>query len=323
LMETKKGWVVPQHAPPPYHIIRELLSGGLANCIASAFLNPMDVTKLRLQNQALEGSTSSRLYRGFSHCAVIIVKEEGILGLWKHGMVASMMREWSYSSIRMGLYPPIKKLFGADTGDIGFAKKVLAGLTTGAIGSGIATPTDLVKIRFQSEAGRIEEGKYVTGLRAGHVPRYRNTLHAFYSIYKDENGIRGLYKGVGPTMVRAATLTATQLSTYDHSKVLLKKENILEEGFQLHIVASLISGLCATTVAAPADLVKSRLMADAHGDKRLYHGSLDCLIKTIRTDGVFGLFRGWVPSYSRLGPHFIIALPILEQTRNLMGLGYL
>lgn len=33
-----------------------------------------------------------------------------------------------------------------------------------------------------------------------------------------EEGIRGLWKGVGPAMVRAAALTASQLATYDETK---------------------------------------------------------------------------------------------------------
>ena len=33
-----------------------------------------------------------------------------------------------------------------------------------------------------------------------------------------EEGIRALWKGVGPAMTRAAALTASQLATYDESK---------------------------------------------------------------------------------------------------------
>lgn len=33
-----------------------------------------------------------------------------------------------------------------------------------------------------------------------------------------EEGIRALWKGVGPAMARAASMTASQLSTYDESK---------------------------------------------------------------------------------------------------------
>lgn len=40
--------------------------------------------------------------------------QEGVLGLWTPGMVASMLRELSYSSIRLGLYPAMKRFYGAD-----------------------------------------------------------------------------------------------------------------------------------------------------------------------------------------------------------------
>lgn len=33
-----------------------------------------------------------------------------------------------------------------------------------------------------------------------------------------EEGVRGLWKGVGPAMVRAASLTASQLASYDETK---------------------------------------------------------------------------------------------------------
>ena len=70
----------------------------------------------------------------------------------------------------------------------------------GAIGSSIATPTDLVKVRMQAEGQ----------LAAGQVKRYSSTFAAFGEIFRHE-GLRGLYVGVGPTVQRAAILTATQV----------------------------------------------------------------------------------------------------------------
>lgn len=59
-------------------------------------------------------------------------------------------------------------------------KKFAAGMTTGAVGSALANPTDLVKIRFQREAGRIgADGLYASGLHKGKAPAYRNTFVAF------------------------------------------------------------------------------------------------------------------------------------------------
>jgi len=75
----------------------------------------------------------------------------------------------------------------------------------GAIGSTIANPTDLVKIRLQAE-GRLEPGA---------VRRHHGVLHAFRDIYRQE-GMRGLWTGCGPSIFRAMVLTATQVATHLH-----------------------------------------------------------------------------------------------------------
>lgn len=52
-----------------------------------------------------------------------------------------------YSSIRMGLYDPLKALLPGDTnGEIGLLNKIMAGGLSGAIGSYIANPCDIIKV---------------------------------------------------------------------------------------------------------------------------------------------------------------------------------
>ena len=98
---------------------------------------------------------------------------------------------------------------------------------------------------------------------------YRNTFDAFRCVFRQE-GIRGLYTGVAPTMTRAACLAAGQLASYDHTKYLLGRSR--DDVFG-HIAASLVAGLCATTAAQPFDTIKSRVMADRSG---MYNGMVDC-----------------------------------------------
>jgi hypothetical protein len=64
-------------------------------------------------------------------------------------------------------------------------QKLAAGGLSGMIGSSIANPTDLVKIRFQS-ATPTEPNPY------------RHTLHAFQQIYTTEGGLHGLYRVMRP-----------------------------------------------------------------------------------------------------------------------------
>ena len=52
------------------------------------------------------------------------------------------------------------------------------------------------------------------------------------------------------------------MTTYDQAKSWLKRQRYAD-GFGMHVTCSLIAGVVATTVAAPFDLLKSRVMASA------------------------------------------------------------
>eukprot|EP01031_Cornospumella_fuschlensis_P037780 gene37779-45897_t len=111
-----------------------------------------------------------------------------------------------------------------------------------------------------------------------------------------------------------------ELATYDHVKYLLKKHSPLEEGGSLHVVSSMITGLVATTVAAPFDLLKTRAM---NSPTYATEGLIRLASGIIRKEGVLVLYRGWLPAYFRLGPHAMICFPIFEQIRKLLGLDFI
>jgi hypothetical protein len=72
-----------------------------------------------------------------------MVGEEGLTSLWK-GVNAAWLREASYTSLRLGLYEPIKIVIGEDT----FVQMFVAGSVAGAIGSVAGNPWDLIKYVF-------------------------------------------------------------------------------------------------------------------------------------------------------------------------------
>ena len=113
-------------------------------------------------------------------------------------------------------------------------------------------------------------------------------------------------------------LTGGQLAAYDKTKHLLTQHGV-QDSPRTHVFCSVIAAISSTTCAAPADIIKTRIMAPNNP----YKGPLDCLIKTVTREGPQALLKGWLPSYLRLGPHYVISLPLLEQLRKLAGLGYM
>jgi hypothetical protein len=312
--------------PPPFPIARDVFSAGWTTAIGSCLLNPTDVCKIRMQNEEVSqasreaANAGARRYATFSGTARLILAQEGAWGLWSPGIVASALRDHVYSGIRIGLYPLVKGMVGGATedGDIGVLRKLLAGMLTGSLGSALANPTDLVKIRIQGEAGALgADGAYRTGLRQGSRPSYNNSLHGLVQVLRSE-GVRGLYSGTSATITRAACGTGAQLAAYDHTKYLCKQHGVADEGFALHVFAAMLSGLAFATAAAPADIIKSRIMQK---DSR-YAGFLDCAASIVRTEGPRALFKGWLPSACRLTPLFMFVSPVMERLRLSLGLGY-
>ncbi|KAI8895175.1 mitochondrial carrier domain-containing protein [Globomyces pollinis-pini] len=257
--------------------------GGISCCVAAVFTHPIDTIKIRLQ---LNGELAAK---GNSNVISNMIRSEGIVSLWR-GLSASVLREASYSTIRMGLT---------------FMEEIAAGGLSGMIGAAIANPTDLIKVRFQASSA------------ASHV-----TIWSTVRDIVSKEGIPGLYRGVGPTTQRAILLTASQLSSYDHSKRMLLDSGYFKEGMLVHFASSMIAGFVCATVSSPVDVVKSRYMNQKftpEGTGLVYSSSKDCLVKTFKAEGPIGLFKGWLPSWLRLGPHTIITFIVLEQLRKLSG----
>ncbi|KAL0485617.1 mitochondrial substrate carrier family protein [Acrasis kona] len=285
-------------------ILLKFLAGGTSASGVSAMMNSCDFAKTRLQIQ--QATTGVPKYKNFPQAYSTILREEGLRTLLGRGLAASMVREMTYSSVRMGMYDPVKALFTKSTeGDPGLFIKIMSGGIAGAVGSFVANPADLVKIRQMA-------------VLPGETTPYRNCFHAGALIYMNEGGIKGLYRGVTLTVVRASVLTAAQLSTYDHTKhILIHKTSVFEDNIYTHLLSSLVAGFCTTVASSPFDVIKTRYMNSPTG---FYKNAFDCFLKTFRNEGPRSLYKGFAPNYLRLGAHCMFALPLYEQVRLLLGL---
>jgi hypothetical protein len=294
---------------------RLFLFGGISAQVAAVFTNPIDVVKIRLQLQgrgakaAAAGSTTQSANTGLIAMFFKLAREEGVTSLWK-GITPSLLRECTYSSFRLGAYEPIRNLIVSEdeqlSGSSPIWKKFAAGATTGAIGSALANPIDLVKVRQQADI-------------ANALP---NTFVMLRTIWHTE-GMKGLLRGVVPTMQRGALLTATQLGTYDQVKHYILDTGVLAEGSLLHFCSGCIAGLAVAVVTSPVDTIRTRLMSQPVGPDgvgMLYSGSIDCAIKTCQVEGPLAVYKGFTAQWLRVGPHTTISLVCFEFLRRVSGM---
>ena len=300
---------------------REIASGSLASGFTATLFSPLELVKTRMQVQVLDGWP--HLYPNFVAGLRRIAAEDGLRLLWSHGFVGFVGRDLMYSGIRIGLYPRVREFIsGRQRGEASLPQKIVAGAATGALGAAIANPLDVVRVRMSCEGGVVSAGGVLaTGMRAGHAPRWRSSLHCLVECWQVEGVVRGLYRGVGATTARAALLSAGQLASYDHSKCLLLRHRWFEhDGRPLHIVAAIISGIVASVACNPADVLKSAIMSGrCPSGAGAGQSALGVARAILATQGPLGFMRGWSAAYARAGPAFFIQMPIVEELRRRFG----
>ena len=234
------AWVTPWQ--------REWLAASMGCTIADTAFNPLEVLKVRRQTAmaASSGSGASAGPASTLALARAAAAEKGILrGLWLPGLEATCYRAFSYTGFRIGLYPSVRDAIvgsGAVGGGLG-PRARRRGSATGAVGSALFNPIDVVRIRMQGPAP------------------YPTTLGAFAAIARDEGVVAGLWRGTSACVGRAMMLSGSQLATYDTAKRALKSRGAMEEGPALHFTASFASGVVAQTVTQPMDTLKTLVMA--------------------------------------------------------------
>ena len=243
------------------------------------------------------------MFRTFVH----VVQNDSILGLYR-GLSASLLRQLTYSTTRFGIYSELKDHFTTALSQPSLPSLIAMASTSGFIGGVAGNPADVLNVRMQHDAA----------LPPAQRRNYRNAVDGLYRMWTEE-GWRSGFRGVGANSLRAVLMTASQLASYDSFKTLLLEKLGMEDGLTTHFSASFLAGFVATTVCSPVDVVKTRVMS-----AKTKEGVLQVLGRITREEGIKWVFRGWVPSFVRLGPHTIATFLFLEQHktwyRHLKGL---
>ncbi|GAA6225788.1 mitochondrial uncoupling protein 2-like [Lates japonicus] len=283
----------------------KVFSAGTAGCVADLVTFPLDTAKVRLQIQgeskaSLEGQKAR--YRGVFGTIFTMVKTEGPRSLYS-GLVAGLHRQMSFASVRIGLYDTMKQVYTRGSENTGIGARLLAGCTTGAMAVTFAQPTDVVKVRFQAQV-RLPE--------SGSVKRYSSTIEAYKTIARDE-GVKGLWKGCLPNIARNAIVNCSELVTYDIIKELILKYNLMTDNMPCHFTAAFAAGFCTTIVASPVDVVKTRFMNSVPGQ---YSGAMNCALTMLIKEGPTAFYKGFMPSFLRLGSWNIVMFVSFEQIKR-------
>jgi len=215
-----------------------------------------------------------------------------------------------YTPVRIVGYEHLRSTLASGGREASVVEKALAGGLSGIAAQVVASPADLIKVRMQADSRLLSQGIQ---------PRYTGITDAFTKIIRAE-GFLGLWKGVVPNAQRAFLVNIGELTCYDQAKHFIIRKQICDDNLYAHTLASVASGLSATTLSCPADVVKTRMMNQGKEGKALYRNSYDCLVKTVSHEGIKALWKGFLPTWARLGPWQFVFWVSYEKLRRASGI---
>ena len=209
----------------------------------------------------------------------------------------------TYSTTRFGVYEELKARVNSPTPSL--PTLIAMASFSGFLGGLVGNAADVLNVRMQSDAALPPEQR-------------RNYKHAFHGLAQmvRTEGPSSMFRGVWPNSARAVLMTASQLASYDTFKKMCILQMGMADNLTTHFTASLMAGFVATTICSPVDGIKTRVKRDSPAESQ-GHGVMGLLREVFRKEGFSWMFRGWTPSFIRLGPHTIATFIFLEQHKKI------
>ncbi|KAM0790438.1 hypothetical protein ACM66B_003316 [Microbotryomycetes sp. NB124-2] len=178
------------------------------------------------------------------------------------------------------------------------AESMLAGAGAGLVSSVVTCPLDVIKTRLQASGAH----NGPTGL-----------VDTFSSIWRYD-GFRGLYRGLGPTIIGYLPTWAIYFTVYDAVKSRMGSIRGNDDPVS-HLVAAMTAGATGTIVTNPLWVVKTRFMTQRIGPNDVkYRHTYDAIARIYRLEGVGTFYRGLLPSLVGVS-HIAVQFPLYEQLK--------
>jgi len=254
--------------------------GGVSGVIAKTICAPIERVKLIMQTQHTNTQIKVQ-YKGMVDCFVRVAKEEGFWSLWR-GNLANVYRYFPTQAFNFAFKDWYQKIFNPYNRNVNpykwFMGNLMSGGMAGASGMVIVYPLDFARTRLGVDMGKSEAERQFKGL-ADCVMKIMKT-----------DGVTGLYRGFGVSVVGIFVYRALYFGCYDTGKTMLPdsvKDNILAKFFFAQLVVT-----SSETVSYPLDTIRRRMMLQSGKAVKEYSSSMDCFNKIVKNEGGAAFFKG-------------------------------
>ncbi|KAM7494854.1 hypothetical protein LguiB_029463 [Lonicera macranthoides] len=218
--------------------ISQLLAGGVAGAVSKTCTAPLARLTILFQVQGMHSDVSTLRKASIWREASRIASEEGFRAFWK-GNLVTIAHRLPYSSISFYAFERYKNLLHSVLGVTSSGENISTDLCIRLVGGGFAGitaasvtyPLDLVRTRLTAQTNLIY---------------YRGILHALRTICKEE-GVSGLYKGLGATLLGVGPNLAISFSVYDTVRSYWQTQRPNDSTILVSLACGSLSGIASST----------------------------------------------------------------------------
>ncbi|KAJ6577146.1 mitochondrial tricarboxylate transporter [Mycena capillaripes] len=279
--------------------LHSIIAGATAGAVEAFATYPTEFVKTRSQ------------FGGKRESPIAIIKDtlknKGVLGFYS-GCTALVVGNSAKAGVRFVSYDHFKHLLADSEGKVSAPRSLLAGLGAGMTEAIFAvTPSETIKTKLIDDAKRPN-------------PQYRGLIHGTASIVRQE-GIRGIYRGLFPVMMRQGANSAVRFTTYSTLKQFVqgaaRPGQTLPSTITFGIGA--IAGLVTVYTTMPLDVIKTRMQSlEARAQ---YRNSFHCAYRIFTEEGILRFWTGTTPRLMRLVMAGGIVFTVYENVIKVLGGG--
>lgn len=293
---------------------KEYVAGLLAGVATVITGHPFDTVKVKLQkhNTGIHGIK----YRNGLHCAARILKNEGVIGLYR-GAASSFVGMGFESSLVFGIYSQTKQSLQGKLQSSGPQPLVIipSAAFAGAIISFILCPTELVKCRMQVQG---------TDSLIPKSSRYTGPVDCALQTMKTE-GVTGIFRGGAATLLRESLGNAVFFTVYEYVRYFMHLQ--LKDASHEHkhltdlgigILSGGLGGVACWSAVLPLDVAKTIIQTNPN--RNCTRHPIRVLNSVYKQAGLRGCYAGLGPTIVRAFPANAAAIVTWEFAMKILGI---
>eukprot|EP01112_Ceratiomyxa_fruticulosa_P013759 TRINITY_DN3886_c0_g1_i1.p1 TRINITY_DN3886_c0_g1~~TRINITY_DN3886_c0_g1_i1.p1 ORF type:complete len:331 (-),score=56.67 TRINITY_DN3886_c0_g1_i1:289-1281(-) len=288
---------------------QQLVAASVGGLLTAVVVCPLDVIKTRLQAQTVQlnpspsqSITRNVVYRNTWDAFVKILRYEGPATLWR-GLAPTLIMAVPNAVIYFNTYEFLKMRFKEENMNQHYIPLV-AGALARVVTASCTAPLELLRTNLQGIKGK-------------------ESVKSVLSRLVSNTGWKGMWLGIGPTLLRDVPFSAIYWSFYELTK---KHLFSVSDGNSAPFLASFSSGAIAGTLAAvittPIDVVKTQVQVSkktksvVDAKASLTSSTVSVFKNIVKEEGWRGLTKGMLPRAAKIAPACAIMISTYELIKS-------